>query len=122
MKNKHIYIPLFVFLGAGLVSLIASVIDFKGPNKQLSYAAATVQFNHDGASDGLDPNGRSFDARNFMTDDVIEKAFQDSGLVDADFDVEAVKQYIAITNEVHKWFINNLIHFLFHSGGGTIFK
>ena len=102
MKNKHIYIPLFVFLGAGLVSLIASVIDFKGPNKQLSYAAATVQFNHDGASDGLDPNGRSFDARNFMTDDVIEKAFQDSGLVDADFDVEAVKQYIAIENVVPK--------------------
>ena len=102
MKNKHIYIPLFVFLGAGLVSLIASVIDFKGPNKQLSYAAATVQFNHDGASDGLDPNGRSFDARNFMTDDVIAKAFQDSGLVDANFDVEAVKQYIAIENVVPK--------------------
>ena len=102
MKNKHIYIPLFVFLGAGLISLIASVIDFKGPNKQLSYAAATVQFNHDGASDGLDPNGRSFDARNFMTDDVIAKAFQDSGLVDANFDVEAVKQYIAIENVVPK--------------------
>ncbi|MBO7573848.1 MAG: hypothetical protein J6T25_03630 [Bacilli bacterium] len=102
MKNKHIYIPLFIFLGAGLVSLIASAVDFKGPNKQLSYAAATVQFNHDGASDGLDPNGRSFDARNFMTDDVITSAFQKSELVDANFDVEAVKQYIAIENVVPK--------------------
>lgn len=102
MKNKHIYVPLFIFLGAGLVSLIASVIDFKGPNKQLSYAAATVQFNHDGASDGLDPNGRPFDAINFMTDDVITSAFQKSELVDATFDVKDVKQYIAIENVVPK--------------------
>ena len=70
MKNKHIFIPLFVFLGAGLVSLIWSVIDFKGVNKQLSYSSETIQFNYDGASDGYDPYGRSFDAINFMTDDV----------------------------------------------------
>ena len=37
MKNKHIWIPVFVFLGAGVVSLIASIIDFKAVNPQLSY-------------------------------------------------------------------------------------
>ena len=39
MKNKHIFIPLFVFLGAGVVSLIASIIDFTAVNKQLSYSS-----------------------------------------------------------------------------------
>ena len=95
MKNKHIFIPLFVFLGAGLVSLIWSVIDFKGVNKQLSYSSETIQFNYDGSSDGVDPNGRTFDAINFMTDDVIEAAFQKSGLTGENYSVDNVKQYIA---------------------------
>lgn len=102
MKNKHIYIPLYIFLGAGLISLIASVIDFKGPNKQLSYAAEAIQFNYDGASDGCDPNGRSFDAINFMTDDIIVNALQKSDLTSEKYSVESVKQYIAIENVVPK--------------------
>ena len=102
MKNKHIFIPLFVFLGAGLVSLIWSVIDFKGVNKQLSYSSETIQFNYDGSSDGVDPNGRTFDAINFMTDDVIEAAFQKSGLTGEKYSVDNVKQYIAIENVVPK--------------------
>ena len=102
MKNKHIFIPLFVFLGAGVVSLIWSIIDFKGVNKQLSYASETIQFNFDGASDGTDPNGDAFDAVNFMTDDVIEKALAASSLTGEKYEVEKVKQYIAIENVVPK--------------------
>ena len=89
-------------MGAGLVSLIWSVIDFKGVNKQLSYSSETIQFNYDGASDGYDPYGRTFDAINFMTDDVIEEAFQKSGLTGEKYSVENVKQYIAIENVVPK--------------------
>ena len=74
MKNKHIFIPLFIFLGAGVVSLTASIIDFTTVNKQLSYSSEMIQFNYNGASDGLDPDGNSFDAVNFMTDDVVSKA------------------------------------------------
>ena len=108
MKNKHIFIPLFVFLGAGIVSLIWSAIDFKVVNKQLSYSSETIQFNYDGASDGLDPNGRTFDAINFMTDDVIESAFQKSGLTDEKYNVDNVKQYIAIENVVPKDIIKEI--------------
>ena len=102
MKNKHIFIPLFVFLGAGLVSLIAATIDFKAVNPQLSYASTTIQFNYDGASDGYDPNGHSFDAVNFMTDDVVEAALTSSGLTGEKYNLESVKQYIAIENVVPK--------------------
>ena len=102
MKNKHIFIPLFVFLGAGLVSLTASIIDFKGVNKQLSYSSAAIQLNYDGASDGLDPNGRKFDAVSFLSDDVIASALQKSELTGEKYQVENVKQYIAIENVVPK--------------------
>lgn len=102
MKNKHIFIPLFVFLGAGLISLTASIIDFKGVNKQLSYSSAAIQLNYDGASDGLDPNGRKFDAVSFLSDDVIASALQKSELTGEKYQVENVKQYIAIENVVPK--------------------
>ena len=99
MKNKHIFIPLFVFLGAGLVSLIASIVDFKVVNKQLAYSSETIQFNYDGASDGKDPNGNQFNATDFLTDDIIEKGLAASGL---DLKVEKVRAYITISNVVPK--------------------
>ena len=102
MKNKHIWIPVFVFLGAGVVSLIASIIDFKAVNPQLSYSSEMIQFNYNGASKGLDPNGNSFDAINFMTDDVIESALAASNLSGEKYELERVKQYIAIENIVPK--------------------
>ena len=102
MKNKHIFIPLFVFLGAGLVSLVASIIDFKAVNPQLSYTSETIQFNFDGASDGTDPNGNAFDAVNFMTDDVITAALTKSNLSGEKYDIKRVRQYISIENVVPK--------------------
>ena len=102
MKNKHIWIPVFVFLGAGVVSLIASIVDFKAVNPQLSYSSEMIQFNYNGASKGLDPNGNSFDAINFMTDDVVEGALAASNLSGEKYELERVKQYIAIENVVPK--------------------
>ena len=52
MKNKHIWIPAFVFIGAAVFSLIYSVIDYKAINKVQAYSSETIQFNYDGASDG----------------------------------------------------------------------
>ena len=97
MKNKHIFIPLFVFVGACVISLAASIIDYKAINKQPSYSYETVQFNYDGASDGKDPNGNPFDAVSFLTDDIIEDALTTSGL---SYKVEDVRDNIIVTNVV----------------------
>lgn len=97
MKNKHIFIPLFVFLGAGLVSLVASIIDYTAVNPDLAYSAETIQFNYDGASDGLDPNGNLFDPVGFLSDEVIENALAKSNLT---YNVDDVRPYIAMENVV----------------------
>ncbi len=97
MKNKHIWIPLFVFIGAGVVSLITSIIDYKVVNPALAYSSQSIQFNYDGASDGLDPDGHSFDPIGFLSDDVIEDALAKSNL---DISVDDVRPYIAMENIV----------------------
>ena len=97
MKNKHIFIPLFVFVGACVVSLVYSIIDYKVINKQPSYSYETIQFNYDGASDGKDPNGNPFDAVSFLTEDIIEEALVTSGL---SYSVEDIKDNIIVTNVV----------------------
>ena len=97
MKNKHIWIPLFVFIGAGIVSLITSIIDYKVVNPALAYSSQTIQFNYNGASDGLDPDGHSFDPIGFLSDDVIEEALNKSGLT---VSVDDVRPYIAMENIV----------------------
>ena len=97
MKNKHLFIPLFVFLGACLVSLVYSVIDYKGLNRALAYSSKTLQFNYDGASDGKDPNGNNFNAVAFLTDDVLEAALTKSQITE---EVSKVRSYIAMENVV----------------------
>ena len=97
MKNKHIWIPAFVFIGAAIFSLIYSVIDYKAINKVQAYSSETIQFNYDGASDGKDPNGNSFNPVSFLTNDIIEDALTETGLT---YDVEQVKPYIVLENSV----------------------
>ncbi len=97
MKNKHIFIPLFVFIGAAVISLTASIIDYKVINKAPSYSYQTVQFNFDGASDGKDPNGNPFNAVSFLTDDILEEAINTSGL---SYEVSDVRNNIMVTNVV----------------------
>ena len=105
MKNKHLFIPLFVFLGAGVVSLIASIIDFKAVNKQLAYSSETIQFNYDGASDGKDPNGNAFNAVDFLTDDIIQKGLTAS---EVDLEVKQVRAYLTISNVVPKNIVSEI--------------
>ena len=97
MKNKHLWIPAFVFIGACVVSLIYSIIDFKAINPDLAYSDATIQFNYNGASDGKDPNGNRFDPVGFLTDDVVESALEKSQLT---YQVEKIRPYIALENIV----------------------
>lgn len=105
MKNKHIFIPLFVFLGAGVVSLVASIIDYTAVNPALAYSSETIQFNYDGASDGLDPNGNLFDPVGFLNDEVIENALAKSELT---YSVDDVRPYIAMENVVPKNILEEL--------------
>ena len=97
MKNKHIWIPAFVFIGATIVSLVYSIIDFKVVNRALASSAETIQFNYDGASDGKDPDGNAFNPVSFLSDEVIEKALEASNL---SYDVEKVRPYISLENIV----------------------
>ena len=97
MKNKHIWIPAFVFIGAGIVSLIYSIIDYKAINKVDAYSYETIQFNYDGASDGKDPNGNAFNPVNFLSDDIVESALIKSELT---YDVDEVRAHISLENVV----------------------
>ena len=97
MKNKHLWIPAFIFIGAGLVSLIYSIVDYKAINKVDAYSYETIQFNYDGASDGKDPNGNAFNPVNFLSDDIIESALAKSELT---YDVDKVRAHISLENVV----------------------
>lgn len=97
MKNKHLWIPAFIFIGACVVSLIYSIIDFTAINPGLAYSSEIVQFNYDGASDGKDPNGNRFNPTGFLTDDIIEAALEKSQL---NYEVEDVRPFVTIENIV----------------------
>ena len=108
MKNKkHIFIPLFVFIGACLVSLIWSVIDYTAFNKVQSYSYEVIQFDYDGASDGKDPDGNAFNAVGFLTDDVIQDGLTRSAL-DSKYSVETVRKCIDLSNVVPKNIIKEI--------------
>lgn len=105
MKNKHLWIPAFVFIGACLISLVYSIIDFKAINPNLAYSTETIQFNYDGASDGKDPNGNKFDPVGFLTDNLIQNALTKSGL---NYDVKQVRPYVALENIVPENIIDEI--------------
>ena len=92
------------------MAFIGSVIDFKYFYKQPCYSAQAIQFDYDGASDGLDPNGNAFDAVNFLTDDVIENALIKSELKEK-YSVELVKQNIVMENVVPKNIVKEINSF-----------
>ena len=98
MKNrKHLFIPLFIFLGAALISLIYSIIDYKVINPTLAYSSANIQFNFNGASSGVDPDGNPFNPIGLLTDEVIESAAEKCELP---YKAEDVRPYIAMENVV----------------------
>ena len=115
MKNKHIWIPAFIFIGAAIFSLIYSVIDYKAINKVQAYSSETIQFNYDGASDGKDPNGNSFNPVSFLSDDVIQDALTETGLT---YEVEKVKPYIVLENSVPENIVNEINSYEHITGGG----
>ena len=107
MKNnkKPLLISLFILIGAGIIGIIWSVIDFKAINKEKSYAYETIQFDYDGASDGLDPNGNRFNPINFLTDEVITNALN---AVNMNYEVESVRQNIVMENVVPKGIVEEI--------------
>ena len=100
MKNKkHIFIPLFVFLGALIVGLVWSIIDFTVVNPSKNYAYETVQFNYDGASDGVDPDGNQFNPVAFLSDEIIADGLNRSNMATT-YKVEDVRKNIVMENVV----------------------
>ena len=100
MKNKkHLLISLLILCVAAVVGLTWSIIDFKVANKVMSYSYEVIQFDYDGASDGVDPNGKAFNPTDLLTDEVIEEALNESSLT---YDIELVRQNIFMENIVPK--------------------
>ena len=112
MKNKkHILIPLFILIGACLLGVIYSIIDFIVINKTMSYSYEIIQFDYDGASDGKDPNGNPFNPISFLTDEIISEALNDSGLA-TKYDVNKVRQYIIIENIVPENIVDEITSYI----------
>ena len=118
MKNKHIFIPLIVFVSVCFVCLIVSIISFKAFDKNMSYSARTVEFLYDGASDGKDPDGNEFNAADLLTEEVVTKSISDAGL---NYKYEDVKPYLLMNNVVSDNVISEITAFtsLVKSGNAT---
>ena len=110
-NNKHIFIPLFILVGACLLGLIYSIIDFTVINKNMSYSYEVIQFDYDGASDGVDPNGNPFNPIGFLTDEIISDALNESGLSNK-YSIEKVRQYIVIENIVPENIVDEITSYV----------
>ena len=108
MKNKkHIFIPLFIFIGACVIALVASLINFKADNANKAYSYQVIQLDYDGASDGVDPNGNSFNPVLFLTDEVILEGLKRSNL-DSKYQVSEVKKQLVMSNVVPKGIVDEI--------------
>ena len=108
MKNKkHIFIPLFIFIGACVIALVASLISFKADNANKAYSYQVIQLDYDGASDGVDPNGNSFNPVLFLTDEVILEGLKRSNL-DSKYQVSEVKKQLVMSNVVPKGIVDEI--------------
>lgn len=112
MKNnkKSLLISLLVIVIAGVIGLICAVIDFSVVNKSLSYSYEVIQFDYDGASDGLDPNGNLFNAVDFLTDEVIVNGLTKQGLQDK-YNIEDIRHFILMENVVPKQIVSEINSF-----------
>ncbi len=118
MKNKHIFIPLIVFVSVCFVGVIISIINFKGFEKNMSYSTKTIEFLYDGASDGKDPNGNEFNAMDLLTDEVINQAVADSNM---NYKAEDLKPYLVLKNIVPENVVSEITAYtsLVKSGAAT---
>ena len=108
MKNKkYIFIPLFIFIGACVIALVASFISFKADNSNKAYSYQVIQLDYDGASDGVDPNGNSFNPVLFLTDEVILEGLKKSSL-DSKYEVSEVRKQLVMSNVVPKGIVDEI--------------
>ena len=108
MKNKkYIFIPLFIFIGACVIALATSFISFKADNSNKAYSYQVIQLDYDGASDGVDPNGNSFNPVLFLTDEVILEGLKKSSL-DSKYEVSEVRKQLVMSNVVPKGIVDEI--------------
>ncbi|MBP5551656.1 MAG: hypothetical protein J6X93_06375 [Bacilli bacterium] len=109
-NKKSLLISLLVIVIAGIIGIVGSVIDFSIINKTLSYSYEVIQFDYDGASDGLDPNGDSFNAVDFLTDEVIMDGLARQGLQDK-YNIDDIRHCILMENVVPKQIVEEINSF-----------
>ena len=80
LKKTHwLRNTLIVLIICGLIGTALAAVLFFGESNQ-TYATTAIQFSFDGAAEGKAPNGYPFDVNGIMSDEVLEKALEASGL------------------------------------------
>ena len=108
MKNKKVFlISLFIFVGALLVSFVWSAIDYTVSDKNASFSYEVIQFDYDGASEGVDPNGDPFNAENFLDDQIVNDALQLSSL-NNQYEASDIQKHLGIFNIVPENIVDDI--------------
>ncbi len=99
MKNKHIFIPLIVFVSVCICCLIISLITTNVSKQNINYSYMTIEFLYDGASDGKDPDGNEFNAQDLLTEDVVNAGIKEAGL-ESKYSYASLNGYLVLKNVV----------------------
>ena len=78
-KTHWLRTTIAVLLICGIAGTVLAAVLFK-TNPDKTYAAASIQFTFDGATDGLAPNKQAFRMEEIASDDILEQAVESSGL------------------------------------------
>ena len=94
-KKHWLKITLLVLAVCAVAGLVLSVILFN-QNPGRTYASASLQFSFNGAGEGKAPNGYPFDVNGIFSEEVLEKALEDSGL-NGTYTTDQIKDNLTIT-------------------------
>jgi len=94
-KKHWLKITLLVLAACAVIGLILSGILFT-QNPGRTYASASLQFSFNGAGEGKAPNGYPFDVNGIFSEEVLEKALEESGLTGT-YTTDQIKDNLTIT-------------------------
>ena len=80
-KTHWLRNTLCVLIACGIVGTILSAVLFL-TNPDKTYASANVQFSFDGAAEGIAPNGYAFDISAVSSDEVLNRALEETGMAE----------------------------------------
>ncbi len=94
-KTHWLRNTLCVLIACGIVGTILSAILFLA-NPDKTYASADVQFSFDGAAEGIAPNGYAFDISAVSSDEVLNRALEETDMAEK-YTAEEIRAQIETT-------------------------